>query len=218
MLYYVWRMPPKVSFVEEVCCCCFFCFVLFCFIFFYLTKERTDPNNSVGSVSVGLAVLRDAASRVRSSSEDILALKAGMVFRFTVLSSRWFHSTAVLMKKEFLCWLVLQGLISRLLLSFLVYLLTTLLVSNELFLNGLIFLPGLLKVKKCSGGIAGTSPSTTLNRKVRRSCWRRTWSGGRSSFRRSFCMEPGVRDLKSPETKRAAFLCTCSSLLMSFCR
>ena len=44
----------------------------------------------------------------------ILALKAGRVFRF-----RWFHWTAVLVK-EFLCWLVLQGLISRLLLLFLV--------------------------------------------------------------------------------------------------
>ena len=48
------------------------------------------------------------------------ALKAGRFFRFTVLLSKWFHSTAVLMKKEFLCCLVLQGLISRLLLLFLV--------------------------------------------------------------------------------------------------
>ena len=56
-------------------------------------------------------------------------------------------------------------------------------------------LPGFCWVKNLSGGSAGASLSTTLQKRVRRSSWRRSCRGCSLVFLRSLVTLPGVMDL-----------------------
>jgi hypothetical protein len=95
-------------------------------------------------------------------------LKLSKLDWFTVLSSRWFQSNTVFMKKEFLNGSVFALWYTRPL-ELLMTLFSTMFcnIKSEYCLD-FINLFGLVLVTQSEGEVAGTRPSTTLNINIRR--------------------------------------------------
>ena len=131
-------------------------------------------------------------------------MKLSNVDWFTVLSSRWFQSNTVFMKKEFLYGSLFALWYTRPL-ELLMTLFSTMFcdIKSEYCLdfNNLF---GLVLVTKSEGEIAGTTPSTTLNINIRRWAVLLFSSVGISRYMSILVMQPGSLAFYSPVMNLAA--------------
>ena len=123
--------------------------------------------------------------------KNVAVLKLSKLDWFTVLSSRWFPSNTVFMKKEFLNGSVFALWYTRPL-ELLMTLFSTMFcdIKSDYCLD-FINLLGLVLDTNSEGEIAGTRPSTTLNINVRRWAVLLFSSVGNSRSMSILVMQPG---------------------------
>ena len=110
-----------------------------------------------------MVILQQVRERGSNLSRDSSAdLNASTLSHLTKESLRWFQYNVVLTKNEFLYWSVLQDGTVKPLLLLQTDLLAMFMVLKSLKLFARMFLPGFLLVRYFWGGMAGTTPSTTL--------------------------------------------------------